>query len=479
MHDIDRALFETENYESENYEAEGGDHEGRLDETLELQLAGELLEVTNEAELDRFLGNVLRSAISAGQAFVNSSAGKAVGGILKSAAKQALPQLGRVVGDVVAPGVGGQFGARLGSMAGSALGLELEGLSQEDREFEAARAFVRFADEAARTAVTAPPSVPPAAAAARAATVAAQRQLPGLVPVIAQMSPSALAGVPGRRGHPRSEGGRGAARSIFESEYAEAPLQEWEFAGGGQGESEVDELAQELLTVSSEAELDRFLGNLVKGAGQFFKSGVGKAVGGVLKGVAKTALPMVGSALGTALIPIPGVGTAIGGGLGAMASKLLEAEEAEMLGEDEAEFEAARRYVQFARATVRNARMAPRNAPAKAVARSAAVAAARRYAPALLRSQPGPRTRRGERTPGYRPRPYRGYPVRRWPPLRWQWAADPAWIGDWQPATQDVGADWGWDGVGTSNGGRDVGGDADDYAGAGYDADDSSGFEFE
>jgi uncharacterized protein (DUF697 family) len=58
----------------------------------------------------------------------------------------------------------------------------------------------------------------------------------------------------------------------------------------------------------------------VKGFG-----GIAKPLGGVLKGVAKKALPFVGGALGS-IIPIPGVGTAVGTAVGSAASKLLEAE---------------------------------------------------------------------------------------------------------------------------------------------------------
>lgn len=113
------------------------------------------------------------------------------------------------------------------------------------------------------------------------------------------------------------------------------------------------------------------------------KSGLGKAVGGVLRNVAKTALPVVGSALGSFVAP--GLGTAIGGKLGSMAAGLLEAEELESMGEAEAELEAARRYVRWASGTVRNAMRAPYGVAPRVVARSAAVSSARRYAPTLLR----------------------------------------------------------------------------------------------
>lgn len=167
-------------------------------------------------------------------------------------------------------------------------------------------------------------------------------------------------------------------------------------------ESEVDELAMELLGISNEQELDQFLGALasrvVKGAKAFAKSGVGKAIGGALRSVAKTALPMAASALGN--LVVPGVGGVIGGKLGSMASKLLEAEEAEMMGEEEAEQEAARRYVRWAAGTIRNAARAPRGVAPHRVARSAAIASARRYAPALItdrRVSPW----RGRRGPGW------------------------------------------------------------------------------
>ena len=123
----------------------------------------------------------------------------------------------------------------------------------------------------------------------------------------------------------------GESEQYEEEQYEDEQYEQQE---SGQLESEAaleTELAYELLSVSTEAELEEFLGKLVKGVGKFMKSGVGKAIGGVLRGVAKTALPMVGSALGS--LVLPGVGTALGGQLGSMASKLLEAEEAEMLGE--------------------------------------------------------------------------------------------------------------------------------------------------
>jgi len=76
--------------------------------------------------------------------------------------------------------LGAKIGSSLGSMAGQALGLELEGLSQEDREFEATKQFVKFAGETVKNALSAPPNIDPATAAKAAAAEAARIHAPGL-----------------------------------------------------------------------------------------------------------------------------------------------------------------------------------------------------------------------------------------------------------------------------------------------------------
>lgn len=157
------------------------------------------------------------------------------------------------------------------------------------------------------------------------------------------------------------------------------------------------ELADQLLEITSEEELDQFLGKLarsvVRGAKSFVRSPIGRALGGALKSVAKKALPIVGGAIGSFVAP--GLGTAIGSKLGSLAGGLLEAEEAEAMGEEEAQQEAARRYVRFARAAYRNAARTPRSVPPKPAARAAFTSAARLYAPSLL----------GSRRPARRPNP--------------------------------------------------------------------------
>lgn len=105
------------------------------------------------------------------------------------------------------------------------------------------------------------------------------------------------------------------------------------------------ELAMELLAVRSEEELEQFLGKMFKGVWRGIKK-VAKPLGGVLKGIAKKALPFVGGALGS-FIPIPGVGTALGRALGGALGNALELELETMPGVDR-ELEVARRFVRIA-----------------------------------------------------------------------------------------------------------------------------------
>ena len=118
------------------------------------------------------------------------------------------------------------------------------------------------------------------------------------------------------------------------------------------GEEEELQLAMELLEVASEEELEQFLGNVFKSVWKGVKkvgatiAKVAKPLGGALKAVAKTALPFVGGALGS-MIPIPGVGTALGSALGRAASNALELE-MESEAPADRELELARRFVRIA-----------------------------------------------------------------------------------------------------------------------------------
>jgi hypothetical protein len=144
-----------------------------------MELAGQLTEVTTEAELDRFLGDLISKAGRALGKVVRSPIGQAVGGWLKGAAKSALPLAGGALGGLVGGPLGAKIGSGLASAAGSALGLEAE-MSQEDREFEGAKNFVKMAADTVKSAVSAPPGVNPVAAAKAAVETAVQKHAPGL-----------------------------------------------------------------------------------------------------------------------------------------------------------------------------------------------------------------------------------------------------------------------------------------------------------
>jgi uncharacterized protein (DUF697 family) len=206
---------EMEMFENEQFEWSGETTGEVIGEGELMELAAELLEVRDEQELDRFLGDVFKKA----KAFAGSSAGKAVGGMLKGVLKKALPIAGKVAGSFFGGPIGATIGGKLGSMAGNLFEMELEGLSQEDREFEAAKQFVRFASEAVKNASTASGSNP-VAIARSAIAAAAQRHAPGLLNGSQAMSSrSPMASQSAGFGRPRSGRWRriGANKIIVEN----------------------------------------------------------------------------------------------------------------------------------------------------------------------------------------------------------------------------------------------------------------------
>jgi hypothetical protein len=162
-------------------EFDGEAEYGTFDEHLEMELAVALLEVTNEGQLDHVLGDLVQKASAEIGNPVKSSVSRAIGSLLKTIVCEALPIADGAMGKIVARPLGAQFGSGLASVAGPALGLELEGLSLEDREFEAIRQFVRFAGKTAMIAEKVAPGADPADVAHRAAVEAAQVYAPGLM----------------------------------------------------------------------------------------------------------------------------------------------------------------------------------------------------------------------------------------------------------------------------------------------------------
>ena len=208
MHDMDRVRLEAEGelgdqeqvQEQEQEQLMMGPFPTRLDELgeqmqeqlmmgpprRELELATEVLEVTSERELEQFLGDLMTSATRAASQFVNSPTGQALGDVLKDAARKALPVVGQAIGDYVAPGSGGDLGRRVGAAASQLFEMELEGLSNEDKEFELARRYVQFARAATRAAARRPPTrMAPHDRARWAAARAARVYAPGLLSLVA------------------------------------------------------------------------------------------------------------------------------------------------------------------------------------------------------------------------------------------------------------------------------------------------------
>lgn len=195
MHDLDRKdlVFEAEGLEEDMYPdmaseldgdelafADGAESEGVFNDVEQSELASELLGVSSDEELDQFLGNILRKVSRRVGPLSNVLKSK-LGGYLKGAVKTALPKLAGVAGGAF----GGPLGAVIASQGapalGSLLGLELEGLSSEDQEFEAAKQLVQLAGSAIENATQAASNAAPTLAAKEAVIAAAQRHAPGLL----------------------------------------------------------------------------------------------------------------------------------------------------------------------------------------------------------------------------------------------------------------------------------------------------------
>jgi uncharacterized protein (DUF697 family) len=204
--------METEEYEADQFETDGegeyesdqflggllggvlGETDSPLSEVEEMEYASQLLEISDEAELEEFLGGLIKKAAQAVGGFVKSPVGKALGGVLKNVAKKALPVVGGALGSFVAPGVGTAIGSKLGSMASNLFELELESMDQEEAEFEVARRMVRLTASAAKNAATAPRTAPPKVVVRKAIVNAAKQHAPGLIRSTTILAPSSAYG---------------------------------------------------------------------------------------------------------------------------------------------------------------------------------------------------------------------------------------------------------------------------------------------
>jgi len=176
------------------------------------------------------------------------------------------------------------------------------------------------------------------------------------------------------------------------------------------------ELTAELLEITSEEELEEFLGNVLSGVSQAVGGVIGperaQALGGFLKGMARDALPIAGNLAGTlaggALIPLAAPATGplaiglplVGGAVGQRAAERLASLfelELEGMTQEQAGFEMGRRVLRMAATSAAHAAKTPGNVPPKKAARAAITKAARQHAPGLLSGAGGGR---GRQQPG-------------------------------------------------------------------------------
>ena len=128
--------FEMQDHEyNYEYDMENEEINNEVNDEMETEMAMELLSTNTEMELDNFLGGFLGGGLK---------------NLVKAVIKKALPVAGTAAGSFLGGPLGAGIGNKIGSAASNLFELELEGLSNEDKEFEVAKAIIRLATDAAR-----------------------------------------------------------------------------------------------------------------------------------------------------------------------------------------------------------------------------------------------------------------------------------------------------------------------------------------
>ncbi len=159
--------FESE-YENEFEMMDDGSQGNPLSEAEEMELAAEVLEVTSDEEMEQFLGKLVRKV------------SRKVKRIHRRARRFSRSRLGRTVFRGLRK-IGKRAFSKAGAASGGSFGLELEGLSPEDQEFEVARRFVKLAATATKKAANAPSTSAPEIIAKKAIMSAVKQHAPGLM----------------------------------------------------------------------------------------------------------------------------------------------------------------------------------------------------------------------------------------------------------------------------------------------------------
>jgi hypothetical protein len=202
MHNFNRFAQNQENvspeYQNGEFADEFAQDEMPLNEMQEMELAAELMEVTNDAELGRWVGKLFSKAKGVGRNFLQSPEGQTLGNTFRRSARQlvqggtrSLTQyLGRNLANRVQDPRLAQDLNNLGQSAGAAWGnkwtndlnLDVDGDNDQQGYYgdeEIAQEFVRFAADAARRYVNSPYRQEYPAQAQRLAMIqSARRHLP-------------------------------------------------------------------------------------------------------------------------------------------------------------------------------------------------------------------------------------------------------------------------------------------------------------
>lgn len=124
----------------------------------DIEQVSRLLDVTNESELDAFLRRLIDDAARASGRPLSTGSARTVLELAKRTAEQTMPTLATARGADMGPIPQGRESPV--ATAARVFGLELEGLSAEDRDFEIGGQLVRFVQSAAIRAANRTPAFP-------------------------------------------------------------------------------------------------------------------------------------------------------------------------------------------------------------------------------------------------------------------------------------------------------------------------------
>lgn len=193
MHDLDRVQLEIDNDDDEfevddfdEFESDFDDDElewddeGPLDEDEETELAMELLSVTDDEELEQFLGKIFKKVARVARRAVRSPIFKKIIKYAKPIAKKLLPMAGKAIGSYFGGPPGGMAGSALASKLSTMFEIDVTGMSGDEMELEVSKRIVRLVSTAAKKALAAPSGASAGKVAQSAIKSAIRKHAPGL-----------------------------------------------------------------------------------------------------------------------------------------------------------------------------------------------------------------------------------------------------------------------------------------------------------